>query len=169
MDDLESRLASIREKAKRGEYESALELCAASLEVCPNDYRVLRERAYVYERMGDLAKAIDDISLVIGQRPRDPAFLFERSLWWLNEGNYDQAIADTSEVLRLCDEWRNDYYREIAHFFRAYAALKLSRPSDALADCKQVRDDCCWWIQGALCKRSDLVDEANALLAKQNK
>lgn len=165
MNDVDRRLEEIDARRNRREYDIALRLCNKLLEECPDSHRVLRERAFLYGSMHRTELAIDDLTRVIALRPNEPCYFADRADYLIDARRYREAVDDLTEALRLCDVWRNDYYRATAHFVRAYAHLRLGHSSDALADCRHVRDNFSWWIEGALRSKSGIVTEAEVMQA----
>src|SRR5262249_49356803 len=141
MADLNAMIEEIAARRRDGDLAGALRLCDEILASDPAAYNIRVERAYVHKAAGDLEKAVDDMSTVIAQKPVEPCFFFDRAYVLIEAGNHEGAAQDLTEVLRLCDQWGNDYYREAAHFALAYAHLRMGQAETALDHCRNVRDD----------------------------
>lgn len=164
VDDLESRLGEIRLKCRQRDFLGALQACDAWLSKNADCYQVLAERASVQSSLGNVDRAIEDMSHVIALRPMEPCFHFERAHCLIDAQRYEEAIQDLTEVLRLCDVWNRDYYRTTARFVRGYAHLRLGRPSEAINDCSDAKDDFRWWIERGLRTKATILAEAEAMI-----
>lgn len=163
MHDKSRQLREIAEKRKRGEYEEALRLCDELIGQCSDASEALWERALVYSAMGDTESAIEDLTQVIRMKPDEPCYYHERAHFLIDAHRYEEAVADLTEVLRLCDVWHSDYYRSTAHFARAYSYLQLGSANEAFADCRYVKEDFRWWIDHALWTKAALLAEIRAM------
>jgi tetratricopeptide (TPR) repeat protein len=159
MNDISRQLREIGAKRKRREYENALRLCNELLGQYSDAYEILWERAFVYSAMGNIERAIEDLTHVIAVKPEEPCYYHERAHFLIDMRKYSEAVDDLTEVLRLCDVRRSDYYRKTARFVRAYAYLQLGRTNDALADCGYVNGDFSWWIEFALRTKAEILAE----------
>lgn len=168
VDELDGQLRKIHLRRRRGDLLSALQACDAWLSEHADCYQVLAERASVQSSLGNVDRAIEDISRVIALRPMEPCFHFERAHYLIDAQRHEQAVLDLTEVLRLCDVWNSDYYRTTARFVRGYAHLRLGRPSEAIKDCSDVKDDFRWWIEHGLRTKAAVLAEAEAMIIDLN-
>jgi tetratricopeptide (TPR) repeat protein len=167
MPDLDDHLKDIRRKCKQGDYLGALRTCDIWLSEHPDCHKVLAERGAVQSSLGHVDSAIEDMSRVIALKPEEPHFRFERAHYLIDAQRYEEAIEDLTEILRLCDVWGRDYYRDTARFVRGYANLRLGRPTEAINDCSPLKDDFRWWIEHGLRTKATILAEAEALLIDQ--
>ena len=140
MDDIEKQLDEAFSAAQKDDYEKALAICNAVLQAYPLFPDALRKRSEIYTRMGDLERAIADLTEIIKTAGESSDYFF-RGWRYLDNGDTDNAIADFSKALELGEDQNFHYYDQSAHFFRALACVRAIRYDEALADCLHVKDD----------------------------
>lgn len=162
MAELNERLKQAVKCSERKNYSEALKLCCEVISEDPSDPSGYRERSHIYALMNQMERAIHDIDHVIRLRPEEPAHYFTRGRWQLDVDEFAQAVKDLTKVIELSVFYGDDYYMEMARFFRAEALLRLGRYEEALADCEQVRDEVQTYIHPRVKSKGDIVEEANA-------
>lgn len=162
-------MAALHEKLKQAvkcsekkNYLEALTLCSEVIADYPNDPTGYRARSHIYALMKEPEQAIRDIDQVIRLKPEEPAHYFTRGRWKLEVSESAQAVADLTKVIELSASYGDEYYTEMARFFRAEALLRLGRYDEALADCEQVRDEVQTYIHPRVKSKADILDEVNA-------
>ncbi|MEM7375266.1 MAG: tetratricopeptide repeat protein [Bacteroidota bacterium] len=85
---------------KRSEWEQALEAYSEVLKQ-QRSANAFHKRAYVYQRMGQIDKALTDLNRAVDLRPTLETAWFDRGLIHQAAQRYDQALADFDQVLRL--------------------------------------------------------------------
>jgi TonB family protein len=112
------------------EYDLALSDFDEAIQLHPQEL-FYAHRSYVYWRKGLLDKALDDINLAMKLRPKDSPLIhdyFVRGDIYSDMGEYDLAISDYSEAIRLKPYDRYSYDQ------RAKAYRKLGKDDLAAAD-----------------------------------
>ena len=131
--------------AKADNYIEALAAIDEAAGLDPQNPKVWDTRGYINAREGEFEKGVLDLSKSIALRDFEPHPYYIRGDLLLKLGRLEEAAADFSRVLELCDHYRSDYYREGAHFFRADVYARLGKHAEALADCAHVRDGMQTW------------------------
>jgi len=135
----------------------ALAQSSKLVEQYPTEARAWALRAYVLAGEKNWTKAIDNLTQALNVCLIDePCFLFNRGRYYIKLGNYQCAIDDFTCGITACDLYSSDYYREMLHFFRAYAFLKLSNKVAALEDLNNVREGFVVWTD-RLCSKQELL------------
>ena len=124
----------------------------------PSNSKVWRLRAYIFARTGNLENAVSDLTRAIELASPEPAHYFDRGRYKLKLSDVAGAIADFSRGIELCDEYRDDYYRESLYFMRADALLKSGKRNEAKADLRQVRDGFTLWTTELRSKEALLTE-----------
>lgn len=155
---LEPLFATAENLARADDYEGALDVASRLIAQYPDEIKPWDLRGYIHARKGDYHNAIDDLSRAIEINPMEPRFFVNRGRYHLKIGQYPKAVEDFTKTLELCDHYRDDYYREEAHFMRAEAHLKLGRVEDARADLQHVRDNFTTWTD-MLRSKETMLDE----------
>jgi len=143
-DSLKAQLRKIDERVNT-EDPTVLDDTIKLTEQYPDEPEVWHSLGYVYESQENYPAALTTMSRVIELAPQEPAYYHHRGCCALMAGDYNLAIADFSQGLALCDEWKNDYYRQSLHFLRAEAHYQLGRKAEAQADLAHVDDDTVSW------------------------
>ena len=143
--DLDGLIGRADTLAKDGRYEEALSLATDLVQRYPDEMKVWSMRAYLYTCKDDYERAIADLSQAIGLNPAEPVLFYDRGRYQSRLGLFEAAADDFGKGLALCDHYRDDYYRESLHFFRAEALIELGRKREALEDLSHVRDDLRTW------------------------
>jgi tetratricopeptide (TPR) repeat protein len=167
MSEIERQLNEASSAAKKDDYDKALAICNAVLQAHPLFPEALRTRSEIYTRMGDLERAIADLTEVI-KTAGEPSDFFFRGWRYLDNGDTDCAIGDFSKALELGEDQNFHYHDQSARFFRALACVRAKRYDEALADCLHVKDDFLIYTRstGKITK-ADVVKQARAGKAKK--
>jgi tetratricopeptide (TPR) repeat protein len=155
---VENLATKAKELARLGDDEKAMSIADALIQEHPNDSRSWSLRAYLHARNSHYRNAIADVTQAIGASPAEPSLFFDRGRYEIALGQLESAIEDFSHGLKLCDDHKDDYYRETLHFFRADALIKVGKTFAAAEDLKHVRDDFRLWTD-SLRTKEDLLDE----------
>ena len=94
---LHNRGNAYREKK---DYAHAIADYDQAIQLSPNAFSY-QNRGIAKEALGDLDGALDDINNAIRLEPRLPAPLIVRSVLWRAKEDYDHAVADAEEAIRL--------------------------------------------------------------------
>ena len=137
--DLEEADRCLRKDPRR-----ALAICDSYLASHPNDQLALFRRYRALDALGELQKALADISRVIELKP-DFAGYSCRGMVLRKMNDHAGAIENFTRS-RECDEktWKESFDPH----FRADSLARLGRLEEALADCAFIRDD--HWMPGVL-------------------
>ena len=130
---LRAAALSVRGSAYRymGELDKALKDLNASIDVDPNNYLALDNRAFVWRDKGELDFAIRDFTDSIRlNRESDgrtilAASYSHRGITWQTKGNNDKALADYNESIRI-DPKSADLYHRRARFYIETDKLDLA-------------------------------------------
>jgi tetratricopeptide (TPR) repeat protein len=123
------------------DYAKALEICNSVIKEYPSLVDGLRKRAAIYAHMGDLERAIADMTGVINLELEVPSNYFFRGWWHLDNGCPALSVDDLTRAIALGEEHNLHYHDQSAYFFRSAALLQLRRYAEALADIQHVDDD----------------------------
>lgn len=111
------KLSSASRYAK-GDVNGAIADLTAILETCKTNAaaNVLATRAYLYIKLGNLKRAVEDLSKSIEKKPESTALL-QRSIILTKQGHIEEALTDINRAIRLMPsvegyELRRDLYRQ---------------------------------------------------------
>lgn len=95
---------------KLGEYQAALDDCNRAVELDPKDPILFFDRGRVYQNLMQHVKAIEDFNRAISMHSekRDYFFYF-RGQSYYDTGNYDWAIQDCEQAIRLTPDYADPY------------------------------------------------------------
>jgi tetratricopeptide (TPR) repeat protein len=156
--DLGAEIKEIKALAKVRQYATALRRLTELLETHPNEASVYQCSAFVNSLSGNDEAAIRDISAAIALNTAETGYHFMRGTLHFRAACYEKAVADFSEVVKLCDHWKDEYYRQSAHFFRADAHLRLKEFEAAINDCSYVEDGFKMWTDSLRTKEQILFE-----------
>lgn len=149
---------------RRGDTESAFQLCQVFIDAHPSSPHGFRKRAYLWARINEFHRAVEDIGRAIQIRSNEPTYYFFRGWWQLELGDFAAAEADQSDAIRISEEQGTSSVDESAFFFRAFARLRLGKFQKALSDAEHVRDNFLIDL-----KSSGMITKAQIVIeAKQN-
>lgn len=155
---LDQLIEKITALAGKDEHECALRIAQEVIRDYPGESQVWIKRGYVYARAGDYRRAIEDVSRAIELNSMEPDYFYTRGRYYVAFSEYSIAAEDFTKTLELCDHYRNDYYRQPAHFMRAEAYLQLGRVEEARVDLQYVRDDFTTWTDSLRSKQAMLEE-----------
>ncbi|MBK7708716.1 MAG: hypothetical protein IPJ30_23915 [Acidobacteria bacterium] len=135
---LESAISAVIE---RKDHTAALSICDEVLAENPVSDYAYRKRAWIYSDLGDLEKAVSDISVAIQLNSNQAEYYALRGRWYFDLGRFQQVILDQTTAIEIELANKSFYFLETAYFFRAASHLSLGHLSEAKADCKHVHDD----------------------------
>jgi tetratricopeptide (TPR) repeat protein len=144
-----SRIDALISKAKifarSGETDKALSIANELIDRFPDDMEVWLLRSYLFARMANYPRSILDLDRAISINAQEPTLFYDRGRYHFKLESYTRAIEDFSMGLAVCDQLKDDYYRESLLFFRAEAYLALANKEQARNDLSSVRDDFTTW------------------------
>ena len=157
-------MQQIKNIAKQGEFEKALEECENHLSNgLTEKVEVMRARSHVYTLMRNYEKALSDREAVLELEDcaiRDYYLAADCAI--INE-SYDKAYVWLMDVLRLSDEEGEDWFLSAANFLLAYVQMKLGNYPDAikfLDEAVLIEADCSMHIpEYGMCSSSLLRSE----------
>lgn len=140
-------------------YRAAQARCDAALAEYPESVELLRVRAQLRQRFGDLAGAIDDANRIVALRPDRAASYLARGQYLVSSGQFEASVADFTEVLqRFPQHW------DLALFYRAEALLRWGRFAEARADVVRLPDDFIAWFETVRTK-AQLIEDCDRAIA----
>ncbi|MGY3031588.1 tetratricopeptide (TPR) repeat protein [Bradyrhizobium sp. USDA 4354] len=100
--DTDSRIhTEVKQAERAGAFDRAIELLSTAISngsISNAERRnILKQRAYLYERIGQTDRAVVDWSSAIAIEPVDPALYASRGFFYLRLHRYDNAIANFSK------------------------------------------------------------------------
>jgi len=127
-----SRIARLTSRTERfAEYDRLLESFPRHAE--------LYFRRGLSRNLGERKAAIEDMSAAIALNPAEPATLYFRGLFNLEERDFSAAIADLEQAIIYDQELDSKYYAEPARFVIAVASLHLGDFDRALRECEGLK------------------------------
>jgi tetratricopeptide (TPR) repeat protein len=114
--------------------------------------------AFAHARKDEVAEAVVAMTRAIELSPPEPGMFFDRGRYELKLANYHRALEDFTQGLVLCEQLKNDYYRQALQFFRAEVFLKLGMKSEARADLAPLPDDFTLWTTKLRTKEALLAE-----------
>lgn len=116
-----------RTLSELGRHDEAIEAFTSAIGIRKDDARYFRFRADARLEKSENASAIADYTESIRLNPQAIAYR-GRGIGYFNQSNYEQAVLDLTEAIRLdADDWYSPY-------MRANAYALLGRYQDAIAD-----------------------------------
>jgi tetratricopeptide (TPR) repeat protein len=118
----------------KGEYQKAIADYDEAIRLEPNRARTYTNRGAAYRKLGRAARALEDDAAAIRIDPTQPEFFDNRGLHLADNADYDRAIADYDEAIKLRPRPdfltnRGDAYQAKKEYDRAIAdydaALRL--------------------------------------------
>ncbi len=83
----------------RARLDKAIADCDAAIH-CKGQAAFFCDRAYAYQKKGNLEKAIADYTIAIRIRPDDALTYCQRGLVYESAGDYERALVDYAEAIR---------------------------------------------------------------------
>lgn len=121
--------------------DDALADCNEAILLNPDNFAALYNRAAVFEKKGDSARAIADYSRLIAHDPSDINSLNNRGLAYITAGKYDLAIEDFGAAIKANSNVNVDSERRLtvttSMSNRCLAKALAGRFQEALADCNE--------------------------------
>ncbi len=113
----------------RGELKIALKLLDMAVGLNPANGRIYFNRAIIFDKMNLKEEAIKDYGLALAKDAKETlAIIRNRSALYLETGQYDKALKDCDELVRIEKMNFRHYYN------RAYAKVMLKDYDGAMAD-----------------------------------
>lgn len=120
---------------------SALDDAKKLTEQYPSESNAWRALAYAHEVEKNYTGAIQALTRGIQCDPEQALVHFDRGQTNFYMSNWDDAVADFSRALVLCDKQSIDFFRQELHFMRAEALIQLGKLADALLDLAHLPED----------------------------
>lgn len=121
--------------------DDALADCNESLRLNPDNFAALYNRASVFNKIGDVARAVADYSRLIAHNPRDINALNNRGLAYTTAGRYDLAIEDFSASIKANANVSTNSQTRLtvttSMSNRCFARALAGQFQEALADCNE--------------------------------
>jgi tetratricopeptide (TPR) repeat protein len=159
LDDLISKAKSLEQS---GDTEAAMSLATELVGQHPNEMKAWSLRSYLHAGRRNYEQAIADVTRAIAINSMEPKLFWDRGRYESLQRHDQAAVSDFSKGLELCDHYKDDYYRESLHFFRAEALINLGKKREALADLDHVREDLKTWTY-KLRTKAELLAECDKL------
>jgi hypothetical protein len=118
----------------RQEWQAAIDAYSKSLALNPDQPLARFSRAASYGMLGDLERAIGDLTINIEQLPMDAMYRWRRAEFQQRLQNHAAAIADFSDALAIWQSQRNASATGLAYAGRANSYASLGRVTEAIAD-----------------------------------
>lgn len=131
---VEVRLKNADRLHLSGQHHEALEICNGVVAEFPDNYLGYEQRSVVFRSLGDLRRAISDISTVVDLLPSSASPRFRRARFLIEQGDCEAAIEDLSRAVEL----DNGYFGETLLFYRAEAKLRIFDFMGALTDAGKI-------------------------------
>lgn len=113
---------NVRDFLKNDRLDEAMTLIDDTLRRKPENDHAFYLRALVFQRMGNIERALADIGCALMQKPGEREYLLKRAELSVLAENYAQAISDAEEVVRESDDAHAREIMARAKFFeRNYA------------------------------------------------
>jgi len=108
-------------------FKDALEDLGHAIHLAPEDPLAYEGRANVYDKMGELAKALADYDTAARLDKGNPEIYFNRAIALHSHHRDDEAIEDMGKVLALRQS-------VAAYEYRGYLLLRTGRRAQAISD-----------------------------------
>lgn len=159
---IKDKLEYIARPFKPEEYGQIIQVCSEIIAEDSDCYEAFSARSHVYYRLGMYTEALCDVGRLIQLRPKSPVAYIRRAGWYLERGEYGHALADAKVVIESGDE----YFANVAYFYRAMASLNLGSKADAMDACRNLPDDFKFYVKiynagGKVISRDDLCKLVN--------
>lgn len=154
-DDLNKAIEKIRNTARK-DNSAALAMAETLVKSFPDDRRVWSIKGLVHALVKNYDDAISCLTKAINLTPTSVDY-FARARHYFKVESWSKSAADLSKAIET-DNYGDSSYREILHFWRAEALLKLNKKQDAERDIQKVSPDHKEWTF-ALRTKQDLLNE----------
>jgi tetratricopeptide (TPR) repeat protein len=109
----------------------------------PKNWHAYFDRHFVWSKLGDHQRALDDLNKVIELESEPVAFIMRGEVY-RSLGDYEKAVVDYAHAEALDpDEWQDNGF---CLLYQADAHAHLGNEAAALACCARLRDD--FWTPG---------------------
>ena len=155
---LDEVIARAKKLAREHDGAGAMLLANELISRLPQEMKAWLLRGYLNELDNNWIEACANLTRAIELNSLEPHLFYTRGRYQFQTGNREAALADFSEGLRLCDFYKNDYYREELYFWRAETLIRLGRRREALEDLSRVGDEFTSWTD-KLRTKHDLLED----------
>lgn len=150
--------------------DEALAVCSWLIEEPKTAIPGHRQRAAVFEYMGNVPDAIRDLEYVISCDSREPADFHALGILYFKLGEMAQAEAAFTSSLKLGKAACSMYYKNSCHLFRAEVRLKLGNYTEALEDAQALPDLYSTHMPGiGMCSKEQVLADAERELSLRSK
>lgn len=146
----------ILDMARAGRIAEAVSHAETVAQESPLDAEVLGALSHAHEIAGNIEAALQWAGKAVSLSPDEPALRFHRGKLLLLVDDPEGALADMESALAHERKLGAAYYAETVAFLRAECLRRLRRHAEALAACRDVRDDF-QMHAGTLLTKRDLV------------
>ncbi len=141
------------------QFDSAFELFNKVIDLDPTFYLAYACRGKIYRENKKYDLAMQDFDLAIENTKDNPSVFDERALTFFELKNYEKAILDFTESLRI------NKGNDIIRYFLAISLSKLGRNKQALSEVKKIKDTTlfiayCYLERGIIYQNNKLFDKA---------
>jgi tetratricopeptide (TPR) repeat protein len=98
-------------------YGRSIDEFTRAIEINPQHYKAIYNRALAYGMMDEYLFAIEDLGRLLAINPSDANIFYARAYWYEYTGNYTEAAKDYTECLKL-DARNFDGYLGLAFSYR---------------------------------------------------
>lgn len=163
--DINSRLKSVTEKMRTGQFSIALQECKELLDESSPEYRndILRQRRHIYSYFRDYERALADDQEIIDSGDDSGEVLigdyYCAAESARNLGCYKQALGLLDQGVILSRDIKSTYFIGALFFFKSFILMKTGKYTRALETLEYVEDDVKMWIDDP-CKpltKEDLI------------
>jgi tetratricopeptide (TPR) repeat protein len=161
MSEILASLLKKIEKRVRADDPEAVQQATRLAAQYPESVEVWVLLAFAHARQDEVADAVTAITRAIELSPPEPGIFFDRGRYALKLADYHRALDDFTQGLVLCEQLKNDYYRQALRFFRAEVFLKLGMKREARADLDGLPDDFTLWTTKLRTKEALLAECAS--------
>lgn len=134
---IEKKLEDVDSFLDAEKLEEAIEVCNEIISMDDACYMAYSRRGDILFMMGRRLDAFCDLDKLMKLRPECPSAYYVSAKWNLEIGNDRAAIDDANFVIRSGEE----YFMNMAYFFRAIALHNLGDQVAAEKDCLLLPDD----------------------------
>jgi tetratricopeptide (TPR) repeat protein len=130
-------IKAVKQLYREQKYAEALKLCDSMIATSHHSYEAYEKRATIYEELGNIEAASNDIDYVISRMPDNAAPHFKKARWLIKLHRNTEAIHHLSEAA----DRDNGYFSDAINFLRAAAYIREKQFHLAKQDIELVSED----------------------------
>jgi hypothetical protein len=159
--DLEGLISKLHGYCDQKDFPRALVLCQYMIIHDSTRMAGFRERAEVWQTMGEDELATHDLRQLMALGSVEPVDYYNLGIAELRNTEAKKAVAAFTKGIELGRVHQSSYYTQSCRFHRAAAFLRLSMPKEALEDCNEIEDGYkCFLPSEGMKTKEDLVAQA---------